>query len=56
MLALALSNVFTPEVFTINQVGGCRIYAQMAKQIVQQVAISGSISPPLDETLIRLRR
>ena len=40
ILEFALSNAFTPDDFTINRVGGCRINPQLAKVLVR-LAVSG---------------
>lgn len=56
ILAFALSNVFTPEDFTINQVGGCRINPQMAKQIVKQIDIFEYAASVVRQTLSVLRQ
>ena len=56
ILAFALSHVFTPEDFTINQVGGCRINPQMAKQIVTQIDISEYAASVVRQTLAFLRQ
>jgi CRISPR-associated protein Cas1 len=56
ILAVALSNVFTPEDFAINQVGGCRINPQMAKQIVNQCVVSTSAAPLIQRALTLVAR
>ena len=55
ILAFALSNVFTPEDFTINKFGGCRINPQMAKLIVKQIDLSEYAALVVRQTLAFLR-